>query len=217
MAEAELRQAQKMEALGQLTGGVAHDFNNILAAILLQLDFLKQESHLKAEVLAGLEEIKDEAKRAANLTRQLLLFSRRSTLETKVLDINEVVANLLKMLGRLLGENVTLVFERRNNLSPIEADAGMLDQVLVNLAVNARDSMPDGGRITLAAEAIEIDREMAAMNPSRRPGRFVRISTHVQFLRAKRNVRSEPGPVVATCPGDARLGRVPGAALFFRG
>jgi len=174
--EEQLRQAQKMEAIGQLAGGVAHDFNNILAAILLQLDFLKQESHLKAEVLAGLEEIKDEAKRAANLTRQLLLFSRRSTLETKVLDINEVVANLLKMLGRLLGENVTLVFERRNNLSPIEADAGMLDQVLVNLAVNARDSMPDGGRITLAAEAIEIDREMAAMNPSRRPGRFVRIS-----------------------------------------
>jgi PAS domain S-box-containing protein len=137
--EDQLRQAQKMEAIGQLAGGVAHDFNNILAAILLQLDFLKQDFDLKAEVLAGLEEIKNEAKRAANLTRQLLLFSRRSTLETKVLDINEVVANLLKMLGRLLGENVTLVFERRNNLNPIEADAGMLDQVLVNLAVNARD------------------------------------------------------------------------------
>jgi len=174
--EDQLRQAQKMEAIGQLAGGVAHDFNNILAAILLQLDFLKQDFDLKAEVLAGLEEIKNEAKRAANLTRQLLLFSRRSTLETKVLDINEVVANLLKMLGRLLGENVTLVFERRNNLNPIEADAGMLDQVLVNLAVNARDSMPKGGRITLAAEAIEMDNRMAVVNPDRRPGRFVRIS-----------------------------------------
>jgi signal transduction histidine kinase len=174
--EDQLRQAQKMEAIGQLAGGVAHDFNNILAAILLQLDFLKQDSDFKPEALAGLEEIKDEAKRAANLTRQLLLFSRQSTLETKVLDINEVVANLLKMLGRLLGENVTLVFERRNNLGPIEADAGMLDQVLVNLAVNARDSMPNGGRITLAAEAIEIDSRMAAVNPDRKPGRFVRIS-----------------------------------------
>jgi len=174
--EDQLRQAQKMEAIGQLAGGVAHDFNNILAAILLQLDFLKQDSDFKPEALAGLEEIKDESKRAANLTRQLLLFSRQSTLETKVLDINEVVANLLKMLGRLLGENVTLVFERRNNLGPIEADAGMLDQVLVNLAVNARDSMPNGGRITLAAEAIEIDSRMAAVNPDRKPGRFVRIS-----------------------------------------
>jgi PAS domain S-box-containing protein len=171
--EAQFRQAQKMEAIGLLAGGVAHDFNNILAALTMGMDLLREKPELDEESQTMLKELAVETKRAANLTRQLLMFSRRSVLDVRVLDLNEVVANLLKMLGRLLGEHLTLVFERRSTLPAVEADAGMLEQVLMNLVVNARDAMPRGGRITLATEAAEFEIQQVATPTSRRPGRFV--------------------------------------------
>jgi PAS domain S-box-containing protein len=171
-----LRQAQKMEAIGQLAGGVAHDFNNILSATMMRIDLLRENASLDAEAQNALKELDAEARRAANLTRQLLMFSRRSVLSMRVLDLNEVVANLLNMLGRLLGEHITLISERRGKLPLVEADGGMLEQVLLNLAVNARDAMPHGGQITIATEAVEIFADQVAKNPERCPGRFVRLS-----------------------------------------
>jgi PAS domain S-box-containing protein len=171
--EEQLRQAQKMEAIGQLAGGVAHDFNNILMAMMLNLEMLQRDSNLDRPTREVIAELMADAKRAAQLTRQLLVFSRRSVLETRILDLNEVVANLLKMLGRLLGEHITLVFERREPLPRVRADGGMLEQVLLNLVVNARDAMPGGGRITLATQASEFTPAEAACHPNRRPGHFV--------------------------------------------
>ena len=174
--EEQLRQSQKMEAIGQLAGGVAHDFNNILAATMMNLDLLQQNKQLGHDVREALKELKVEAERAANLTRRLLIFGRQSVLEISAINTNEVVANLLKMLERLLGEHISLVFERRNTLPAVDADAGLLEQVILNLAVNARDAMPQGGRITLVTESVEIDAEKAAENPYRQAGRFVCIS-----------------------------------------
>ena len=171
--ELQFLQAQKMEAIGHLAGGVAHDFNNILAALMMGLELLREKEGLDRETRISLKELEAETKRAAGLTRQLLMFSRRSVLEVRVLDMNEVVANLLKMLGRLLGEHVKLVFERHSALPVVEADAGMLEQVLMNLVVNARDAMPRGGRITLATEPVEFAAQQIAANPARRAGRFV--------------------------------------------
>jgi PAS domain S-box-containing protein len=174
--ESQLRQSQKMEAIGQLAGGVAHDFNNIITAMLMNLELLQENSNLDQETREALKELEVQADRAASLTRQLLMFSRRSVLEIQVLDLNEVVANLLKMLGRLLGEHITLAFERSDNLPCVEADAGMLEQVLMNLAVNARDAMLQGGRIAFATGAIDIDSKPPAGQPERRAGRYVYLS-----------------------------------------
>ncbi len=174
--EEQLRQAQKLEAIGQLAGGVAHDFNNILAAMMLQLDFLSGNEELGITTLDGLRDLKSQTKRASGLTRQLLAFSRRSVLEIRTLNLDEVVTNLLKMLGRLLGENITLVFDGKSAPPLVDADAGMMEQVLINLSVNARDAMPRGGQITISTEIVEIDETRAAARPERRAGRFVCMS-----------------------------------------
>ena len=174
--EDQLRQAQKMEAVGQLAGGVAHDFNNILAAILMSLGLLREEPQLSPEIQASLKEIEAEANRAANLIRQLLLFSRRQLPQRRPLDLNEAVGNLLNLMRRLLGEHIALEFQEKANLPWIEADAGMIEQVVMNLCVNARDAMPDGGRLTLSLEAVDLDAEAAQANPESRPGRFVRLA-----------------------------------------
>lgn len=174
--EDQLRQAQKMEAVGQLAGGVAHDFNNILTSMLLRLDLLRGTCPPDAEVVSGLAELESEAQRAAGLIRQLLLFSRRSVLQRRPLDLNELVDNLLRMLRRLLGEHIELCFHARAGLSTVEADAGMLEQVILNLAVNARDAMPKGGRLTLSTEWVEITPETARQHPERSAGRWVCLS-----------------------------------------
>jgi PAS domain S-box-containing protein len=154
--EAMLRQSQKLEAIGQLAGGVAHDFNNILAALMMNLSYLMENTGLDERTRKGLEEMDACAQRAANLTRQLLMFSRRSILEIRVLNLGQVIGNLMKMLGRLLGEHVKLVFEHAGDLPYVKGDAGMLEQVLMNLMVNARDAMPLGGQITLSAQAVTV-------------------------------------------------------------
>jgi PAS domain S-box-containing protein len=174
--ESAFRQAQKLDAVGQLAGGVAHDFNNILAAILLQLGMLSMRTDLDPSTKQALQELDEEARRAASLTRQLLMFSRRSVLQVKALDLNEVVRNLLKMLNRLIGEHNKLEAELQSPLLQVEADAGMLEQVVMNLVVNARDAMPRGGRILIATSMASLTEVEAAWHPDRRPGDFVCLS-----------------------------------------
>lgn len=174
--ELQLRQAQKMEAIGQLAGGVAHDFNNILASTMLHLGLLQQRDDLDAELQESLNELSSHAQRAAALTRQLLLFSRRSVMQTRVLDLNESVENLLKMLRRIIGEQIHLEWHSEPQLPPVSADAGMIDQVIMNLVVNARDAMAHGGRIRIMAECVSIDPAKTRACPDARAGRFVCLS-----------------------------------------
>ena len=153
--ETRLRQAQKMEALGQLSGGVAHDFNNLLTIIqghVWAIESFATDLELKESV----EAIKDAADRAANLTRQLLLFSRRQTMQKRDLDLNGVVTQLSKMLQRVLGEDIYMEFALESGSLPIHADSGMIDQVLLNLAVNARDAMPDGGHLVVETSRADL-------------------------------------------------------------
>jgi PAS domain S-box-containing protein len=145
--EEQLRQSQKMEAIGQLAGGVAHDFNNILAVLMMQADLAGAVAGLPAEAEEYMQDIKATAERAASLTRQLLVFSRRQVMQPRLLDINEAVSNLTTMLQRILGEDVSLQLNLASRPLLVRADAGMLDQVLLNLVVNARDAMPEGGRL----------------------------------------------------------------------
>ena len=166
-----LRQAQKMEAVGQLAGGVAHDFNNVLSAILLHLGLLQQDPHVAPEFKAALKEIEMGVNRAATLTKQLLLFSRRAVTQVKPLDLNGLLDNLLKMLRRVLGEHITLEFQGKGNLPLIAADAGMMEQVVMNLSVNARDAMPKSGRLTISTGVVDIDQ--GAASTEARPGKFV--------------------------------------------
>ncbi|HUL53965.1 MAG TPA: PAS domain S-box protein [Opitutaceae bacterium] len=172
--EDQLRQAQKMEAVGQLAGGVAHDYNNILTAMLIQLGLLLNDPHLTTDAKNALKELEHTAERAANLTRQLLMFSRRQAIQVKPVDLNEVLANLLKMLRRLLGENISLEFAGRATPLWVEADAGMMEQVVTNLCLNARDAMtPKGGRLTIDAQLVEMGAQAAWENPEARSGVFV--------------------------------------------
>ena len=168
----QLRQSQKMEAIGQLAGGVAHDFNNILAIIQIQIDLLASEGHLLASQQDYAREIGKATQRAANLTRQLLLFSRKQQPQPRDLDLNDIVTNITKMLQRTLGEEVQLHFQLAPESLFIHADLGMMDQILVNLAVNARDAMPQGGRLVIETDAVEFDAETAARVPQARPGSY---------------------------------------------
>jgi two-component system, cell cycle sensor histidine kinase and response regulator CckA len=174
--EEQFRQAQKMKAIGQLAGGVAHDFNNILSGIMMNIGLIENRPHLDSQIEQAFKELKSEVNRAASLTRQLLLFSRRSVMDMKMLDLNEIVANMHKMLARLIGEHIKLRFNRCDHLPIIKADTGMLEQVIMNLAVNARDAMPKGGTITISIDTVEVGREEIKNHPEIRPGRFVRLS-----------------------------------------
>ncbi len=173
--EAQFRQAQKMEAVGQLAGGVAHDFNNILTAVLMHLGILRTTLKEPGTVEA-LKELESQARRAADLTRQLLMFSRKSAIEVKPTDLNHVVEEMLKMLGRLLGEQVQVEFQGAQALPLIEADPGMMQQVIMNLSVNGRDAMPHGGRLTICTRRTEFDKRSAAAFPDGRAGSFVQLS-----------------------------------------
>jgi PAS domain S-box-containing protein len=175
--EMQLRQSQKLDSIGQLAGGVAHDFNNILAAIMMHLSLLQQHPNLDEETVGQIKELENETKRAANLTRQLLMFSRRSVMQVRVVDINDVVQNLLKLLRRLVGEHIIIQFEHNAQLPPVEADSGMLEQVVLNLVVNARDAMPKGGgTITITTRLTEIDLDSVRHHSERRPGKFVTVA-----------------------------------------
>jgi len=174
--EEQLRQSQKMEAFGQLAGGVAHDFNNLLTIIEGHVALLQLKESITAEQAGGLAEISKAAERAANLTRQLLTFSRRQLFQPKPVDLNDIVANTTKMLQRLIGEHIGLETHFAPGGAPITADRTMMEQILINLAVNSRDAMSKGGRLIIQTTAITISETDAAANPKARPGAFIRLS-----------------------------------------
>ena len=174
--EEQLRQAQKMEAIGQLAGGVAHDFNNLLQVIngytLLALEDLPAEH----EVTESLQEVSRAGERAARLVEQLLAFSRRQIMQPQNLDLNTVVEDLSSMLRRLIGEHIELQVQQTPELWQIHADRGMLEQVLMNLVLNARDAMPDGGELVIRTDNAELDAAIAREQTWAREGRYVRLS-----------------------------------------
>jgi PAS domain S-box-containing protein len=174
--EQELRQAQKMEAIGQLAGGVAHDFNNILTVIQGHASLLRSSAGAGGAMATSADQICQAAERAAGLTRQLLTFSRRQTMQPKQLDLNSVVSNMTKMLARILGEDIALQFNYAPNLPLVHADAGMIEQVLLNLAVNSRDAMPSGGQLTINIASVVLAAEPAKEHPEGRAGKFVCLS-----------------------------------------
>ncbi len=174
--EDQLRQAQKMEAVGQLAGGVAHDFNNLLTVILgygeILLDGLEDDDSMRGPINA----ICESGTRAAGLTRQLLAFSRRSVLEPKRLDLNALLRETEKMLQRLIGEDVVLSTVLADKLDYVMVDPGQIDQVLMNLAINARDAMPQGGMLTIETSNVELDADYARLHPEVQPGRYVKLT-----------------------------------------
>jgi PAS domain S-box-containing protein len=177
MLQDQVRHSQKMEVVGQLAGGVAHDFNNILTAVLLNLQLMETEPALPVALQPRLEDLKAMALRAAALTEQLLLFARRRTLQTHRHELNAGIANVLKMLRRVLGEPVTINLLIGAADLWIEADSGMIDQVVMNLCVNARDAMPGGGTLTIETMAVSIDAAARRdlVHPAARPGDFARL------------------------------------------
>jgi signal transduction histidine kinase len=183
-SQEQLAQAQRLESLGQLAGGVAHDFNNLLAVILNYTAFAAEELAAVTEsdwaercesARGDLEQISRAGQRAAGLTRQLLAFARREVVQPRVLDLDTVITAVEEMLRRTLGEHVELVTSLAGDLQPVLADPGQLEQVLVNLAVNARDAMPGGGTLTMDTSNITVDAESIAGGSKAPPGQNVRL------------------------------------------
>ncbi len=174
--EAQLFQAQKMEAIGQLAGGVAHDFNNILAAQLLHLQLLAQRDDLDLEIRTSLQELEQGIQRAASLTRQLLLFSRRQVMQVQPVEVDKLLAGLMKMLRRLLGEHILMTLTPSAEPVWVEADPGMLEQVIVNLCVNARDAMPGGGTLAIRTRLVTVEPKPLEPSPEARPGPFICVT-----------------------------------------
>ena len=169
--EASLRQSQKMEGIGRLAGGVAHDFNNLLSVVLTYSEMLAVGLAESDPMLQDLNDINQAGKRAADLTRQLLAFSRQQVLDPQIVDLNAIVTGMEKMLPRLLGEDVVLSTITAPTLGEIKVDPGQMEQVLMNLAVNARDAMPAGGRLTIETKEVAIDGDDAEY-PAVAPGRY---------------------------------------------
>jgi PAS domain S-box-containing protein len=172
----ELYQSQKMESIGRLAGGVAHDFNNMLNVILGYGDIILQKLHPDDPLRGDVEEMLKAGRRSADLTRQLLAFSRKQILQPKVLNLNEVVANIEKMLRRLIGEDIALELSLSKNLPNVKVDPGKVEQAIVNLAVNARDAMPMGGRLLIETSEIELDEAYAESHHGAVPGKYVMLS-----------------------------------------
>src|SRR5205814_10603723 len=164
--EARLHRTQRLESLGQLAGGVAHDFNNLLAVILNYGTFIIEEARAPAPDLAAIgrdgEQIVRAGSRGTELTHQLLAFARREVVRPRVLDLNKVILDVEQMLRRSIGEHIRLTTQLTPQLPRVTADPGQIEQVLVNLAVNARDAMPSGGRLTIETGAVDLDAAHAA-------------------------------------------------------
>jgi PAS domain S-box-containing protein len=174
--EKQLQQAQKMEAVGHLAGGVAHDFNNLLGVILGYSELLLGNTTVHGPAQHQLLEIKKAGERAANLTRQLLAFSRKQIIEPVVLDLNSLVADMTKLLRRLIGEDIELITVLVPHLGQVKADPGQIEQVVMNLAVNARDAMPRGGKLTIETANVELDEEYARKHITVQPGSYVLLA-----------------------------------------
>jgi two-component system, cell cycle sensor histidine kinase and response regulator CckA len=174
--ELQLRQGQKMEAIGRLAGGIAHDFNNLLGVISGYAELVSEQMNPGSEQHNSVEQIRKAAERASTLTRQLLAFSRQQVLETKVLNLNLIVEDMLKMLPRLLGEDIELQASLDPALGAVKADQGQVEQVIMNLAVNARDAMPGGGKLVIHTGRVRFDSALALKHPSMTPGDYVLLS-----------------------------------------
>jgi PAS domain S-box-containing protein len=169
-----LHQSQKMEAIGQLAGGIAHDFNNLLTVIHGNAQLvLTDESGLKEENRQSLKQITDATERAADLTRQLLAFGRKQDIQFQPLGLNHAISNFTKLLKRVIGENIALKCHLAEDLPTVNADVGMIEQVLINLIVNARDAMPQGGSITITTRAVNINAAYVETHPEAQAGEFV--------------------------------------------
>jgi len=175
-SEEQLRQAQKMEAVGRLAGGVAHDFNNLLSVILSYSELVQDGLAHNDPLRADLGEIHEAATRASALTRQLLLFSRQQIVEPRVIDLGDVVGGLNKMLHRVVGEDVEVIVVAPDHHARVNADPNLMEQVLLNLVVNARDAMPKGGKLTIQTENVKLDDGYAARHLGVMPGRYVRLA-----------------------------------------
>ena len=174
--ELQFRQAQKMEAIGRLAGGIAHDFNNLLMVISGYSEFLLERLGPDPQLRGPAQEIANATQRATALTRQLLAFSRKQMLAPKVLDLNEVVAENLKMLTRMIGEDIDLVMVPGPGLGAVRADPGQIDQVIMNLAVNARDAMPQGGKLTIETASVKLDENFARTHAPLTPGDYIMLA-----------------------------------------
>src|SRR6266542_1112250 len=175
--EEQLRHAQKMEAVGRLAGGVAHDFNNLLSVILSYAELIGGDLKPDEPLRVDMNEIKKACLRAADLTKQLLAFSRQQVLDAKNLDLNEIVAGMEKMLRRLLGADIELTILPARSLGNIKADAGQIEQIMMNLAVNARDAMPRGGQLTIETANVELDDDYARAHDDVSAGSYVMLAT----------------------------------------
>ncbi len=174
--EEQVRQSQRMTAVGQLAAGIAHDFNNLLTVIQGHADLLREHPDLPSVMLDDIERIFTASDRAANLTRQLLTFSRKQAIFAKPVDLNTTVLATTHLLERTLGATITIQTDLAGDLPPIVVDPAMLDQAITNLALNARDAMPGGGTLTIATALVDVEVEEARANPERRAGHFVRLS-----------------------------------------
>jgi signal transduction histidine kinase len=174
--EAQLRHVQKLESIGQLAAGVAHDFNNILTIIQGHSDRLLAQCEGNERITEPLHQVSLAANRASSLTRQLLMFSRKQVMQPKVLDLNAILSNMIKMLQRLLGEDIALELKCAGGILAIEADAGMIEQIIMNLAVNSRDAMPKGGQLLITTTALEVTDAYVHQHPEARPGPVVCLS-----------------------------------------
>ena len=174
--QAQLQQAQKMEAVGSLAGGVAHDFNNLLTVITGYSELLLQKIGKESPMHGEVEQIKSAGERAASLTQQLLAFSRKQIIEPKVMQLDRLVAEVLAMMSRLIGEDIALQATTGKSLGSVKVDPGQFQQILMNLVVNARDAMPNGGKIMIETANVDLDEEYCALHPYIKPGRFVMLA-----------------------------------------
>jgi len=175
-SQEQLRQAQKLEALGRLAGGIAHDFNNLLTVIGGYADLLLNASALDDDSREKMAEVSEASERAAALVRQLLAFSRKQILQPEVLNPNEVLSSIAKMLRRLIGEHIEIAISLGEDVGKIYADPSQIEQILINLVVNARDAMPNGGKITIVTENVDLDQTYADMHIAIKPGPYVMLA-----------------------------------------
>ncbi len=176
--EEQLFQSQKMEAIGRLAGGIAHDFNNALTAIMGYSDIIAKDAEVKDKHRSYIDEIKKSAERAATLTQQLLAFSRKQIMQPKVLNLNTMLKNTKNMLQRMIGEDITFRLQTATPIDMIKVDPGKIEQVVINLAVNARDAMPNGGILEVETKNIFLDHAFCEMHKDANPGNYVLLSVH---------------------------------------